>query len=305
MKTNFCILAFLALFVFSACKSESKAYKEAMTSNDVEVLKDYLNSFPDAPQEHFDSVDNRCFHLSLQDALYSTMTAGVDIVASYEAAETYIASYPNGYRVAEVKSFIENKADEYKEEYDRRLVQQYEARYGEFIKKYLVNFSYRYKSYTNDYVFGAPDMNGVGYALCGHEVYKYEIDESNNLTLTEYLNAEIWRHDKMLDHFSPEISGRFRLTYANAEDAKKDGWVRFGDNGEYCYKFKKSGPNQEIGEKVGKFKWNKITFSSMFKSMFVSTEEVNDERYEQFMHSGYDSDMQLLESAKSFFETWK
>ncbi len=173
MKKNFCVWALLCLFIFSACKSEGDAYQAAMSSddmevlyqfleeypdapaehrdsiackienqrykgametNDIAVLEEYLSLFPDAPKDHYDNVSNKKEDLSIQNALYSTITDGVDIVASYQAAETYMSNHPEGIYATEVKAFIEKEAEAYKAELENRMKEQYEAKYGELIR---------------------------------------------------------------------------------------------------------------------------------------------------------------------------
>lgn len=330
MKKNFCVWALLCLFIFSACKSEGDAYQAAMSSDDMEVLyqfleeypdapaehrdsiackienqrykvamatnniavlTEYLNLFPDAPEEHYDNVLNKKMDLSSQNELYSTITDGVDIIASYQAAETYMSNHPEGIYAAEVKAFIEKEAEAYKAELERLKKEQYEAKYGELIKNNLVN--YKYEKSSIFFVFAAPDMKGEGYGLwfnSGYQIFTYKIDESNDLLISGGKNVEFHMHDELYAYYK-------RWTENPDHSMVKDGYKQFA-NGKYWYK--------EIMED-SKIANGKVEFSNLFKGMNLSNKNNNFIWFQQLMHDAdeYNKEMKLLEAAKSVYKNWK
>lgn len=318
MKKFFLLWVLLGLFIFSACKSEGDAYQAAMSSDDIEVLyqfleeypdapaehldsiawkienerykvamasnniavlTEYLNLFPDAPEEHYDNVLNKKMDLSSQNELYSTITDGVDIVASYQAAETYMSAHPEGIYAAEVKAFIEKEAEAYKAELENRMKEQYEARYGELIRNNLVN--YKYRNGDTYFVFAAPDLNGEGYGvwcydIFAYQIFTYKINESNDLLISG---------GKTVDFF-------FESSYSAGR-----GYKQFG-NGKYRYR------------KIRKeyvLTNGKVEFNDLFKGLNLSNKNDNFIWFEQLMHDAdeYNKEMKLLEAAKSIYKNWK
>lgn len=71
--------------------SERQAYEYAMTSNDSQVLQNYLDNYPNAPTEHRDSIDNhlKAIEQTLQD-WSNTLVSG-----SRNALEQYLLQHPN------------------------------------------------------------------------------------------------------------------------------------------------------------------------------------------------------------------
>lgn len=318
MKKFFLVWPLLGLFIFSACKSEGDAYQAAMSSDDIEVLyqfleeypdapaehldsiawkienerykvamatnniavlTEYLNLFPDAPEEHYDNVLNKKMDLSSQNELYSTITDGVDIVASYQAAETYMSAHPEGIYAAEVKAFIEKEAEAYKAELENRMKEQYEARYGELIRNNLVN--YKYRNGDTYFVFAVPDLNGEGYGvwcydIFAYQIFTYKINESNDLLISG---------GKTVDFF-------FESSYSAGR-----GYKQFG-NGKYRYR------------KIRKeyvLTNGKVEFNDLFKGLNLTNKNDNFIWFEQLMHDSdrYNKEMKLLEAAKSIYKNWK
>lgn len=331
MKKNFCVWALLCLFIFSACKSEGDAYQAAMSSDDIEVLyqfleeypdapaehrdsiackienqrykgametndiavlEEYLSLFPDAPKDHYDNVLNKKEDLSIQNALYSTITDGVDIVASYQAAETYMSNHPEGIYATEVKAFIEKEAEAYKAELENRMKEQYEAKYGELIRNNLVN--YKYEKRYDFFVFAAPDMNGEGYGMynygMGYQIFTYKINESNDLIISGGKTVKFFMHD--------ELYAFYKSCTENPDHSMvKDGHKQFA-NGKYWYK--------EISED-SKIANGKVEFNNLFKGMNLSNKHDNFIWCKQLMHDAdeYNKEMKLLEAAKSIYKKWK
>lgn len=70
---------------------EQQAYEMAMSSQDADVLQNYLTMYPNAPQEHVDSIQS---HLDMLKAVDRDWTNAV-VSGSKSAIERYIAEHPN------------------------------------------------------------------------------------------------------------------------------------------------------------------------------------------------------------------
>lgn len=70
---------------------EQQAYEYAMTSNDPQVLQNYLNQYLDAPEEHIDSIQA---HLEMLKQIDQDWTNAL-VSGSRSAIEQYLATHPN------------------------------------------------------------------------------------------------------------------------------------------------------------------------------------------------------------------
>lgn len=187
MKTKFILLSLLALLVFSACKNEEESYREAMTSTDIDVLVDYLEDFPDAPAERIDSVQVRFDDLNSQHGYYSLVNDNNDIIESFQAAEEYIEMWPDGVFAKEVAQFIEKERDAYA----RCLREQYNMLYGNLVNNNMYEFVYSKDG--EEFVFGAPNLNGEGYGCYGNrigrsldvELFSYSVNSDGTLRINK------------------------------------------------------------------------------------------------------------------------
>lgn len=78
-------------YVSANSDREREAYEYAMTSNDPEVLQNYLNAFADAPEAHRDSIEA---HLSMLGQLDKDWTDAV-VSGSRSAIENYLRQHPD------------------------------------------------------------------------------------------------------------------------------------------------------------------------------------------------------------------
>lgn len=70
---------------------EQEAYEYAMTSKDLTVLNGYLDTYPDAPQEHRDSIQS---HITLLEQTDADWTNAL-VSGSRSAIEQYLRKYPD------------------------------------------------------------------------------------------------------------------------------------------------------------------------------------------------------------------
>lgn len=80
-----------AFYHNSQSDKEQQAYEMAMSSQDADVLQNYLTMYPNAPQEHVDSIQS---HLDMLKAVDRDWTNAV-VSGSKSAIERYIAEHPN------------------------------------------------------------------------------------------------------------------------------------------------------------------------------------------------------------------
>ena len=80
-----------AFYHNSQSDKEQQAYEMAMSSQDADVLQNYLAMYPNAPQEHVDSIQS---HLDMLKAVDRDWTNAV-VSGSKSAIERYIAEHPN------------------------------------------------------------------------------------------------------------------------------------------------------------------------------------------------------------------
>ena len=80
-----------AFYHNSQSDKEQQAYEMAMSSQDADVLQNYLAMYPNAPQEHVDSIQS---HLDMLKAVDRDWTNAV-VSGSKSVIERYIAEHPN------------------------------------------------------------------------------------------------------------------------------------------------------------------------------------------------------------------
>lgn len=80
-----------AFYHNSQSDKELQAYEMAMSSQDADVLQNYLAMYPNAPQEHVDSIQS---HLDMLKAIDRDWTNAV-VSGSKSAIERYLAEHPN------------------------------------------------------------------------------------------------------------------------------------------------------------------------------------------------------------------
>ena len=80
-----------AFYHNSQSDKEQQAYEMAMSSQDADVLQNYLTMYPNAPQEHVDSIQS---HLDMLKAVDRDWTNAV-VSGSKSVIERYIAEHPN------------------------------------------------------------------------------------------------------------------------------------------------------------------------------------------------------------------
>lgn len=80
-----------AFYHNSQSDKEQQAYEMAMSSQDADVLQNYLAMYPNAPQEHVDSIQS---HLGMLKVVDRDWTNAV-VSGSKSAIERYIAEHPN------------------------------------------------------------------------------------------------------------------------------------------------------------------------------------------------------------------
>lgn len=83
---------------------EKEAYEFAMTSNDPMVLKGYLDTYADAPQEHRDSIEA---HLAMLEQVDQDWANAV-VSGSKSALEQYIRTHPNSQFKGEALHLIDS-----------------------------------------------------------------------------------------------------------------------------------------------------------------------------------------------------
>lgn len=189
MKIKTFFFSLLAIVLMCACKNEVADYQNAMKSVDVVVLENYLQDFPDAPVEHRDSVNMRLAEINSDHDDYYWFSEEEYVIEKYEAAEMYISKHPEGLHVADVKIYLKNAEEEYKQELKKIREAEYERKYGEYRDR-LVNF--KYDRGATWLVFEAPDFDGKGKGVyygknifgSGYTQLTYEINKKGELIVT-------------------------------------------------------------------------------------------------------------------------
>lgn len=266
MKVKLILMALLGALVFSACKNEGEAYKNAMSSSDVEVLSQYLTEFPDAPAEHLDSVKSKLENekynktissndieilsqfladfpdaptehydrvqakmedLGAQEESYSIITTSADIVEKFTQAETYMKLYPNGIYAKEVQEFINKEGEAYKTELENRKKEKYDALYGELVRESIEG--YKYIGDVHTLFFTVPDFNGKGYVCSKYASYRiapYQISSNGEMTISKGKSVEFSINTDLVKYYNSLGLG--------IESIKKDGYKKVNNN--YWYK---------------------------------------------------------------------
>lgn len=219
MKTKTILISLIAVAIMCACKDEAAEYRNAMQSNDVETLNAYLQDFSDAPAEHLDSVKVRLSEIIADNDDYLRISYEDYIINKYEAAQSYLSLHPEGLYAAEVKTFLEECAEEYRLELKRVQEAEYERKYGEYRDR-LVNFTY---DRGNTWIaLEAPDMNGKGKGVYygsnifgkGYTQLNYQINKKGELIVTP---------GKCTDDFAG-VTGLFIINvYSDCLYIEKDG----------------------------------------------------------------------------------
>lgn len=187
-------MAVAGMFIFASCKNENDAFKEAITSTNVEVLNKFLEDYPEASFERRDSVQVRLDDLYAQEEYYSVVIANEYLIDSYQTAENYLQAWPDGVYVKHMKRFVEKE----KNAYESALAELYETRYGQF-RDAMVNHIY------GGAVFAAPDYNGEGVGAYTSRfgqrisIFRYQIKNNGRLDLELFGEYEFYTEDRCLE----------------------------------------------------------------------------------------------------------
>lgn len=228
MKVKIILVALLGAFVFSACKDEGEAYKNAMSSNDVEVLSQYLADFPDAPTEHYDKVQAKMEDLGAQEEYYSIITTSADIVEKFTQAEAYMQLYPNGVYAKKIQEFINKEGEAYKAELEKRKKDLYDELYGELIRESIEGYKY-ITDRGHTLMFTVPDFDGKGYVCSKYGSYRiapYQISSNGEMTISKGKSVQFDIDKDLVKYYNSLDLG--------IESIKKDGYKRVNSN--YWYK---------------------------------------------------------------------
>lgn len=211
MKIAFLLIAISGMIVSSCTNKEPKDYLAAMKSNNMNLLRTYIATYPDVSEEHFTNVTQRLEELELDSATFASIKAEKDVLARYQLCENYVAS-PEGLHIAEVKAIMKKDQSEYtrimeERERERILAEQqaeYERRYGDFIRRvknrwFISGDPSRRLSFR--IVVGLPDNKGVGRAVLMdgdadfYGCYTYEIFDDYEIHARSIKGGgiEIWK----------------------------------------------------------------------------------------------------------------
>lgn len=98
------VIVFMVVYQNAKSKEEQEKYDFALNSNEIEVAKEYLYNFKDAPQEHIDSITA---HLQLLLKQNQNWTDAV-VSGSRTALAEFLKAYPNSIHAKEAADKIDS-----------------------------------------------------------------------------------------------------------------------------------------------------------------------------------------------------
>lgn len=100
------MIAAAGLYIYKSKRSEKEqqAYEMAMKSTDPILLRNFLNNFSDASQEHIDSIQARLDMLNMIDEEWENVKA----TKSKIALQDYLAKYPSTNHKAEIDNLLDS-----------------------------------------------------------------------------------------------------------------------------------------------------------------------------------------------------
>lgn len=98
------VIVFMVVYQNAKSKEEQEKYDFALNSNEIEVAKEYLYNFKDAPQEHIDSITA---HLQLLLKQNQNWTDAV-VSGSRTALVEFLKAYPNSIHAKEAADKIDS-----------------------------------------------------------------------------------------------------------------------------------------------------------------------------------------------------
>ncbi len=227
MKKQILLLAISGMVVASCSNKEQKDYEMAINSNNMNQLRSYIATYPDASVEHLKDVQLRLEELELDSAAFASIKAETNVLTRYQLCESYTTSNSGGLHTDEVMAIMKKDqpevtriqeeleaqriAAEQQAERERILAEEqaeYEERYGYFCQK-IRNRMFHSKISPRDlwYVFGLPDKNGKGRIFvysygdkhwCEYEVFddsEVHVKYGNALLAWKIHNDNMWEPD--------------------------------------------------------------------------------------------------------------
>jgi len=206
MKKQILLLAISGMVVASCSNKEQKDYEMAINSNNMNQLRSYIATYPDASVEHLKDVQLRLEELELDSAAFASIKAETNVLTRYQLCESYTTSNSGGLHTNEVMAIMKKDqpevtriqkeleaqriAAEQQAERERILAEEqaeYEERYGYFCQK-IRNRIFVLQNATHEQIIvGLPDKKGKGRLLYIHTKndtrtwYEYEVYDDSEI----------------------------------------------------------------------------------------------------------------------------
>lgn len=226
MKKQILLLAISGIVVASCSNKEQKDYETAINSNNMNQLRSYIATYPDASVEHLKDVQLRLEELELDSVAFASIKAETNVLTRYQLCESYTTSNSGGLHTDEVMAIMKKDQPEVtriQEELEAQRIAaeeqaEYEERYGYFCQKIRNRLFVMQNRTFEQILVGLPDKNGKGRLLNIH---------TKNDTRTWY-EYEVYDDSEILVNFGGKTLIQFKISddYLWMPNGK-GGWLTF------------------------------------------------------------------------------